>query len=268
MAGLISINTLTLERAALAYVSMGWPVLPLLPRKKEPHGKLVPHGNTQATLDLGTVRNWWELYPAANIGLRTGEPFDVVDLDGPEALRELQLVAPRYKHTGPVASTGRGFHLLFEATGARNAAGKLPGIDFRGVGGYIVAPPSVHPNGHNYQWIRDGQLPQAPEWVQLVTRPQRVEPPSRGFDVDDIVSVFHQLYEGIRDLYESGDLYKTNCLWHEDDTPSLYLYPDTNSFWCFGCGEWGDTLDLQQTFSEGGISPSEWREARKAKRER
>lgn len=264
MANLLDVNKLSLEKAALAYISMGWPVLPLLPKKKEPHGKLVPKGLTQATMDLGIVRTWWEMYPASNIGLRTGIAFDVVDLDGQAALGSLRVVAPRYKHAGPVSSTGRGYHLLFQTTGQRNAAGKLSGIDFRGASGYIVAPPSVHPNGHKYQWIKDGELPEAPDWLSLITTPQRVEQPQRGYDVADIVPVFTTLYEQIRDLYAVGDLFKTNCVWHDDNTPSLYLYPDNNTFYCYGCGQWGDTLDLSQCYSEGNIKPSERREARKA----
>jgi len=267
MAGLIDINKATLEQAACAYASMGWPVLPLLPRKKEPHGKLVRTGLLEATDDLGRLRLWWEMWPNANIGLRTGIAFDVVDLDGPEALKSLSLVAPGYKHAGPVASTGRGYHLLFKTTGARNAANKLSSIDYRGINGYIVAPPSVHPNGHKYQWAKDGELPEAPEWLHQLTTPARSsEDYGERFEVEDIVPVFISLYSSIRELTPSGNLFKTNCIWHEDGTPSLYLYPHNNTFNCYGCSEWGDTLDLQQTFNEGGIAPSAWREIRKQRK--
>jgi putative DNA primase/helicase len=154
MYDLLKLNSLSLEDAALAYISKGWFVLPLLPKGKQPYGKLVPNGVLQATDDLGQVRTWWEMSPGANIGLRTGMAFDVVDLDGDAALASMRVLAPKYKHQGPVASTGRGYHLLFRPTGARNAAKKVDGIDFRGQNGYIVAPPSVHPNGPKYIWAR------------------------------------------------------------------------------------------------------------------
>lgn len=37
---------------------------------------------------------------------------------------------------------------------------------------------------------------------------------------------------------------KTRCVFHEDKTPSMVIYPATNSFYCFGCGEHGDSIDF------------------------
>jgi hypothetical protein len=60
--------------------------------------------------------------------------------------------------------TGNGWHLWFHPTGFGNRVHLLPGLDWRGAGGYVVAPPSVHATGGDYRWVRrpGGSLPVAP----------------------------------------------------------------------------------------------------------
>ncbi len=263
---LTELNTGDLLNAALAYAERGWPVLPLLPNDKKPHGRLVKNGLNEATLDQTLILKWWLDTPKANIGLRTGVAFDALDVDGPDGIASMIELAPNYKHAGPIASTGKGFHLLFIPTGARNAARKLPGLDFRGQGGYVVAPPSVHPNGNLYRWRRNGALPEPTEWLdQLVTKPrvQRTTPEIDPANQDNIIFVFQSLFTGIRTLHAVGSRFITNCLWHDDSTPSLVLY-ESNSFYCFGCDEWGDSLDLERSFRSELAPPSSWRAAASA----
>ena len=50
----------------------------------------------------------------------------------------------------------------------RNSAGKIaPGIDVRATGGYVLAPPSIHPSGRRYCWSVDSSntLAAAPDWL-------------------------------------------------------------------------------------------------------
>src|SRR6185369_7491526 len=108
----------------------------------------------EATHDLAKVRAWWRRTPQANIGIATGEisGFWVLDVDGEGA--EAALAALEAQHGAlPVTVqqvTGRGRHICFAWDPAgpemRNRS-KVGGadIDVRGNGGYIVAPPSVHP---------------------------------------------------------------------------------------------------------------------------
>ena len=265
MTGLVSINEISLERAALAYASMGWPVLPLTPKNKTPLGKLVRSGLKEATTDIATIRTWWEMYPNANIGLRTGDVFDVLDLDGEDAIKSLAGIATGYKHPGPVSATGKGFHLLFQPTGARNAAARLPGIDFRGQSGYIVAPPSIHPNGHQYLWRKDGDLPPPTDWLDGLVTPKRERVSQSEYapeELEPIVSTWLSTYGTMEEhvLHPLGDRVIARCPWHDDSTPSLVLYPENNSFFCFGCNEWGDTLNIGAAFINGA-SPSDLRKA-------
>lgn len=251
---LIEVNDATLIEAAREYASRGWPVLPLKPRLKTPATK---HGLLDASSEIVVVDKWWSKWPDANIGLRTGVAFDVLDVDGPAGRASLARIAPGYQHRGPVASTGKGWHALFNVTGARNAANKEPGLDFRGVNGYIVASPSRHPNGHQYQWARDGKLTNAPDWLFQVLTPQR-EPRGEGWEVSAIMDVWNNSFGAMIETMQVGENYRANCPWHEDSTPSFYLYPHNNSFFCFGCGQWGDTLDLGESWKQGGEPPSKW----------
>ena len=149
---------------ALAYARAGWPVFPCRPRDKPP---LTRHGVKDATADGATITAWWTCWPNANIGLATGVAFDVLDIDGPDV--ELPGPLP----DSPTVGTGKGLHIYLPVTGLGNRAGMVPGVDYRGVGGYILAPPSVHPSGAVYQWLASPRLPLAepPTWLTKLLRP-------------------------------------------------------------------------------------------------
>jgi hypothetical protein len=163
---------------AAALATAGMPVLPLEAGGKRPHGGLVPHGLRQATTDITVLRHWWAVVPDANIGLRTGQGLVVLDADGDDgadAVAELERVHGRFPDTVR-AITPRGTHYLFRT--ARRIAcsvGRLaPGLDVRGDGGYIVAPPSRHPSGRRYQWdvAPDvGVIAPLPDWLSRLLLP-------------------------------------------------------------------------------------------------
>jgi hypothetical protein len=124
------------------------------------------------------VGEWWRRWPDANLALATGQRFDVLDLDGEqgvEALRAVVSITPA-EHLGPVARTGgAGWHLLYAPTGLGNRVRLLPGVDWRGRGGLIVATPSLHASGHRYRWVRPltATLPEVPAGLR-----RRLAPPS------------------------------------------------------------------------------------------
>lgn len=165
--------------AALAYAACGWPVLPLEPRGKRPLGTLVPHGCKAATTAAATIREWWARHPDANVGVATGAAggFDALDVDGDEgaaSLAALERAHGRLPTTPEALTGGGGRHLLFaHAEGLRNAVRFAPGLDVRTDGGYIVAPPSVHPSGRAYAWdvtLDPADVPPAPWPAWLATR--------------------------------------------------------------------------------------------------
>lgn len=251
-----------LRRAALSYAARGWPVLPLVRQEKRPANH---NGLLGASTDPEQIAQWWEQWPEANIGLRTGIKFDVLDLDGSRALASLELIAPGYKHTGPVGGTGKGFHLLFGVTNAKNGAnlGQLEEpskIDFRGQNGYIVAPPSIHPNGHVYRWLKgpDLELPEAPYWLlDLVfpARPREAAPRPLSPGVAGLMAALDLKDElaklGVQ-FKKRGQLWEGKCPFHPDSTPSLKVYPN-ETFYCFGCQAWGDALNVRLFVAEGRL---------------
>jgi hypothetical protein len=175
--------------AALEYAEHGAPVFPL--RGKLPALPKVQGGRGlhDATTDPAVVRRMWNRYPEANVGVRTGAreqggpDWSVLDVDGHGGRESLRLIeqAGRLPRRTAVSVTGSGgLHIVYrhrDGLGLRNSQSVLgAGLDVRGDGGYIVAPPSVHPaTGALYEWetmLRPwGDIPAWPERQLTVTRP-------------------------------------------------------------------------------------------------
>lgn len=173
-----------LLEAALAYARAGWPVFPCesMPdvassRKKRAKAPLVGNdrdknlnpipktgGLYKATCDEKQIRAWWSKWPKALIGMPTGKRSGVfvVDLD-PRDGETLEEVEQRL--SGAVGDLPPGLRAITQSGGAhyyfklpegeetpKNAAKKLPGIDWRGDGGYVIVPPSMMLDGKGYEW--------------------------------------------------------------------------------------------------------------------
>ena len=150
--------------AALEYAARGWAVFPLAEGQKVP---AVKGGFKVATTDPEQIKAAWGHRPNFNIGIATGEVSGglvVIDVDvdpdkgedGMERLRTWEITNGDLPET-VCAETGRGgMHLLFKSDQPIGCSVNADyGIDIRGDGGYIVAPPSVHPNGRPYAWDND-----------------------------------------------------------------------------------------------------------------
>lgn len=170
--------------AALAYRATGWPVLPLHAWVDErctcgrddctspaKHPRL-HNGLHGASADEDTIVGWWRRWPTANVGLRTGVAFDVLDVDGQEG-QESILAAGNLPCVPESFTGGGGNHLLFLPTGSGNRAGILPKVDWRGQNGYIVAPPSLHASGKLYEWHEPPETPlqPVPDWLLTLVQP-------------------------------------------------------------------------------------------------
>jgi hypothetical protein len=147
--------------SALWYANKGLHVFPVQAGGKQPYPGT--HGCKDATTDQDQIRAWWTRWPDANIGIATGHLVDVIDIDGPPAgiksWGRLKVENKLPPILGKV-STPRpgGNHLYVPATGRGNGAKVAPGIDYRGLGGYVVAPPSRTDIGH-YVWYQPLELP-------------------------------------------------------------------------------------------------------------
>jgi Bifunctional DNA primase/polymerase, N-terminal/AAA domain len=165
-----------LMQAALGYESVGFSIIPLKEKDKIP---LLPSW-IAFQIDRATreeIGQWWRTWPKANIGIVTGavSGIVVIDADSPEAAASLKSILGSLAHV-PIASTGKGFHLYFKHSGdtLNNKAAVMPKVDFRGDGGYVVAPPSVHSSGKQYEWKKplNDSMPSLPDaFVQLFTNP-------------------------------------------------------------------------------------------------
>jgi putative DNA primase/helicase len=148
---------------ALAYAELyHWRVFPITPDEKVPLGRLVPHGCKDGTTDLDQIALWWEAEPTANVGVATGSGLVVLDVDGEAGKRSLDAIREQIGDlptTFTVGTGGGGLHFYMavpeEHDQYRNAARYKgwDGIDIRGDGGYVVAPPSTHKSGRRYELI-------------------------------------------------------------------------------------------------------------------
>lgn len=128
---------------------------------------LIPNGVLNASTDLTLIKTWWGKWPNANIGIATGEKSNlfVCDADSPIIVNDA--IARGLPHTRGVR-TGNGQHAYFKHPGFKvpNKV-KVDGFDFRGDGGYVIAPPSKHANGKYYEWLTpaDTPLAECPDWI-------------------------------------------------------------------------------------------------------
>lgn len=135
------------------------------------------NGLKDATTDEAKIRKWWGQWPDANIGIVTGAESNIVTLDvdprhgGNESLTDLLARHGELPATLTFITGGGGRHINFEHPGVKvrnvQASARIgAGLDFRGNGGYIVAPPSLHMSGASYRWQgADTPLARMPQWL-------------------------------------------------------------------------------------------------------
>ena len=164
------------ELAALDYLGRGWSVIPVVERQKRP---AVPWKAYQSRLvSEKTLGNWFHRCPDCNVAIVTGALSGLVVLDvdprhgGKESLRKLEREHGKLPETMESMTGGGGRHVYFAHPGGevRNRANIEPGIDLRGDGGCIVAPPSIHPSGKRYRWKKGSrpgevELKRLPDWL-------------------------------------------------------------------------------------------------------
>lgn len=158
------------------------------------------HGFYDATDDPETIRRWWDDTPDANIGISLGaNGIWVLDVDGPSGATKLRELEAQHGALSPTYEvvTGReeggGKHRLYRqpADGRIVRNGKPWGLkeklEVKGAGGYVLAPPSIHPSGRAYlasgKW---SQIAEADDWLLAIClqedKTERPRAPRKPYD--------------------------------------------------------------------------------------
>jgi hypothetical protein len=213
-----------IEGSALAYAARGWSVVPIEPAGKRPLAAWLPFQQRIATRE--EIVRWYRHWPRANVGIVTGAVSGLVVLDvdphhgGADSLDGLFARHGGLQPTVEVVTGGGGCHLYFSHPGGtiHNKAGLLPGVDFRGDGGCVVAPPSLHVSGKRYAW-RPGH---GPDELPLALLPAWL--PSRAHDDDGRTSHGREHWralvrEGVRAGARNSTIasFAGHLLWHGVD---------------------------------------------------
>lgn len=158
-------------------------MVPIAGQDKRPIVRWAAYQHERAT--EAEIRQWFTTWPNANIGIITGSISDLIVLDldprhgGDDSLSELERRHGPLPKTVEAVTGGGGRHIYFLHPGGvvRNKVGLAQGIDLRGDGGLVVAPPSIHPSGRRYAWVEsrhpgDTPLAPMPSWLlRLATEP-------------------------------------------------------------------------------------------------
>lgn len=166
-------------RTALTLAKKGIHVFPCGVRSKAP---ATPHGFRDASIDPDIIRSWWRCDPSFNVGIATGTVSHLfaVDIDGLDAEASLRALEYERGELPPSveAITARGRHIYFQMPAAPVpcSAGRVADhIDVKADGGYVLAPPSIHPTGRAYAWSVDSarEIASAPAWLlNLIVDPK------------------------------------------------------------------------------------------------
>lgn len=226
---------------ALEYLALGYPIFPVCSPRMGKHqhyrdGRLRDCigdkvGKNPMTSWLGCqtalpsadqVCAWWKKWPTANIGMATGRLSGVIvlDCDSGEA-RQLALDRGGLERT-PAVWTGKpgGTHFWMAHPGydVKNFVKEIDGTDFRGDGGYVLLPPSLHHSGTTYRWAENtlGMKPATvPPWLDELFRAKASWAISDGDGKTplDLAEILTGIKQGERDT----KLFKYACRLRHDD---------------------------------------------------
>jgi hypothetical protein len=211
-------HVLTMREEALSLASQGFRVIPInyiengrcTCKRGEACGSdagkhpWIAEWQKEATTDRGMINKWWGKKPLSNIGIACGGDMRLVVLDvdgekGRASLAALEAQQDALPHTLR-ARSGRvegGEHIYLRVPDGlampKNSAGKIaPGLDLRAEGGQVVAPPSIHRSGRQYEWIAGSEPAEMPGWLYALatggkatecTAEDELFGPAEGFEV-------------------------------------------------------------------------------------
>lgn len=256
------------------------PALAIFPVK----GKipLTAHGCKDATRDRDQVESWWAQYPSANVGIATGADNGllVIDVDikhdqgkyGDDSLKDLERELGELPTTWTAITGSGGLHYYFrypEGHDIRNSASQLAqDIDIRAQGGYVVAPPSVHPEtGHEYVWEcgsdpTETPLAELPEkWLQ------RLEKKVTGEALGDSQKKLFEIPETVPEGSRNDTLFRYGASLRAKSVPAIKTWELLRQFNAEKCNPSLSETELQKIYDsvmkyQAGSSEDEIMKAR------
>lgn len=251
-----------LAQYALRYAAMGLYVFPAVPGDKVP---LIKEWQHRATTDPREITGWWSRWPTANIAFAC-EPSDlvVIDDDMTEAFETTidsltdHIIYDILYETVIAFTPSPGRHFYFRAASykIKSAIGVLPNIDIRALGGYVIAPPSLHPCGKRYAWNLFRALgktkvaPMTEELAEIFDRNITRRPKSTiaggrmAFPYDKLFMKLPRYLTPLNDREE----HKIFCPFHGDGRfPSFNVNRVTGLWYCFGrCQRGGNATQIEE----------------------
>lgn len=179
----------TTPDAIKRYLALGWSVVPLVARTKEPPAGFGWGDYVLCRPEVYEWRNWWQRWPGCNIavvlgGCETPLGTQLVCVDTDTAEAEAWVAAQVDLPATPTATTAKGRHRYYLApAGLPHYRGSEGRPEVRAGEHYMVLPPSTHPSGVQYAW-EDGLAPfnlqpaELPAWGCNLMRGD--QPPAEG----------------------------------------------------------------------------------------
>jgi hypothetical protein len=225
------------EKAALRYLELGWSVIPLGLDKRP---MLYEWRSFQKRHPMpAQIHEWWNQWPDSGVGVITGQISNiiVVDLDSDKAV---DYYTSKKVEPSPTVITAKGYHVYFKHPFTEqhigNSVNSDIGIDIRGEGGYVVAPPSVHPTGIRYEWRQDRH----PWCMSLAQFPEEFAKKKREYQGNE-TDEQHWAVEALQGISEGGrnnlcaqlagrlilkglgcrEVYEILSMWNERNNPPL-----------------------------------------------
>lgn len=207
-------------------------IIPIEPRGKKPLIAWSEYQHRRAT--AREVQTWFTQWPEANIAIVTGRisGIVVVDMDNEAAVGWVRSNMPP---TSTYVKTGKGYHAYYkypnDAIRVENKTRLTDGVDIRADGGYVLAPPSIHPSGAVYTWVenKERSMTEYPlhVWVDKqgidlssikVSAPVDLEPVGEGERNDKAAKIVGKyVAKGI----DTEDIFNILSAWNTRNKPPL-----------------------------------------------
>lgn len=192
----------SLQSEALIYAQNNFKIFPLKVNSKSE--QVLKSWKEEATNDINQVTKWWLTNSQYNIGLKTGSGLIVIDIDcknGKNGLEQIKPFLANFPKTKIAKTCHGGYHFYYKVDReVRNFVDLLDGVDVRGDGGYVLAPPSIV-DDKSYTWVNDLQIANANDAVYKLLERDKLQ-------VVNHLSSVTMIQQGVR----NETLFRLGCM--------------------------------------------------------